>query len=103
VVSLSLVDVGGPGAGKGTVCERLVKESGYVHLSAGDVLRTARDRFACMFRPSHVTSSRIAHALPMKINVSLPHLCYVCLLVRIIRRGNIFGTALPMARLWTAR
>lgn len=35
--------LGGPGAGKGTQCARLVKEYGYVHLSAGDLLREERD------------------------------------------------------------
>eukprot|EP00124_Ichthyophonus_hoferi_P003720 Ihof_evm4s342 gene=Ihof_evmTU4s342 len=34
--------LGGPGAGKGTQCERIVKEFGYVHLSAGDLLREER-------------------------------------------------------------
>lgn len=31
--------VGGPGSGKGTHCERIVKQFGYTHLSAGDLLR----------------------------------------------------------------
>ena len=31
--------VGGPGSGKGVLCERLVKEAGAVHLSSGDLLR----------------------------------------------------------------
>jgi adenylate kinase len=35
--------VGGPGAGKGTQCERIVKEFGYVHLSTGDLLRDAKE------------------------------------------------------------
>lgn len=35
--------LGGPGAGKGTQCTRLVREFGYVHLSAGDLLRDERD------------------------------------------------------------
>jgi len=34
--------LGGPGSGKGTQCARIVKEFGYVHLSAGDLLRAAR-------------------------------------------------------------
>ncbi|KAJ8306214.1 hypothetical protein KUTeg_016759 [Tegillarca granosa] len=34
--------LGGPGAGKGTQCEKIVKEFGYVHLSAGDLLREER-------------------------------------------------------------
>jgi len=31
--------LGGPGAGKGTQCVRISKTFGYVHLSAGDLLR----------------------------------------------------------------
>lgn len=34
--------LGGPGAGKGTQCAKLVEEFGYVHLSAGDLLREER-------------------------------------------------------------
>lgn len=34
--------LGGPGSGKGTNCERIVKDFGYVHLSAGDLLRAER-------------------------------------------------------------
>lgn len=31
--------LGGPGSGKGTQCEKLVKKYGFVHLSSGDLLR----------------------------------------------------------------
>jgi len=31
--------LGGPGAGKGTQCENIVRDYGYVHLCAGDLLR----------------------------------------------------------------
>lgn len=34
--------LGGPGSGKGTNCARIVEEFGYVHLSAGDLLREER-------------------------------------------------------------
>lgn len=30
---------GGPGSGKGTQCERIVKKYGFTHLSTGDLLR----------------------------------------------------------------
>ncbi|WRT69152.1 uncharacterized protein IL334_006136 [Kwoniella shivajii] len=36
--------LGGPGAGKGTQCERLVADYGFKHLSAGDLLREERNR-----------------------------------------------------------
>lgn len=39
VVTQVLFVLGGPGAGKGTQCARIVKEYGFVHLSAGDLLR----------------------------------------------------------------
>jgi len=34
--------LGGPGAGKGTQCARIVEQLGYTHLSAGDLLRAER-------------------------------------------------------------
>lgn len=36
--------LGGPGSGKGTQCAKLVEEKGYVHLSAGDLLRAEQNR-----------------------------------------------------------
>lgn len=36
--------VGGPGSGKGMLCERLVKECGVVHLSSGNLLREEVER-----------------------------------------------------------
>lgn len=35
--------LGGPGAGKGTNCNRIQDEFGYIHLSAGDLLRAERN------------------------------------------------------------
>nr|ACO12338.1 UMP-CMP kinase [Lepeophtheirus salmonis] len=34
--------LGGPGAGKGTQCEKIVEKYGFVHLSAGDLQRAER-------------------------------------------------------------
>lgn len=34
--------LGGPGAGKGTLCRYITEKYGYVHLSAGDLLREER-------------------------------------------------------------
>lgn len=36
--------VGGPGSGKGTQCDNLVKDYGFKHLSTGDLLRDAQKR-----------------------------------------------------------
>ena len=36
------MQLGGPGAGKGTQCAKIVEHFGYVHLSAGDCLREER-------------------------------------------------------------
>lgn len=36
--------LGGPGVGKGTQCANLVKDYGFVHLSAGDLLREEQNR-----------------------------------------------------------
>ncbi|EDO15828.1 hypothetical protein Kpol_1057p16 [Vanderwaltozyma polyspora DSM 70294] len=36
--------LGGPGAGKGTQCDKLVKNHQFVHLSAGDLLRAEQNR-----------------------------------------------------------
>jgi adenylate kinase len=38
--------VGGPGSGKGTQCDNLVKDYGFKHLSTGDLLRDAKKRGA---------------------------------------------------------
>ena len=38
--------LGGPGAGKGTHCANLVRDYGFVHLSAGDLLRAEQARLA---------------------------------------------------------
>ncbi|XP_039260002.2 UMP-CMP kinase-like [Styela clava] len=35
--------LGGPGAGKGTQCAKIVEKFGYVHLSAGDLLRKEKN------------------------------------------------------------
>lgn len=41
--------LGGPGAGKGTQCANLVKDYGFVHLSAGDLLREEQNREGSKF------------------------------------------------------
>jgi len=36
--------LGGPGAGKGTQCQMIAEKYGYIHLSAGDLLRAERNK-----------------------------------------------------------
>lgn len=63
--------LGGPGAGKGTQCERIVKEFGYVHLSAGDLLRGERAKPGSEFGElieHHITNGTI---VPVEITCSL--------------------------------
>jgi len=36
--------LGGPGAGKGTQCQKIVEEFSFVHLSAGELLREEKIR-----------------------------------------------------------
>jgi len=48
--------LGGPGAGKGTQSALIYKKYGYVHLSAGDLLRAekvCRRRYKSSLTPSH--------------------------------------------------
>lgn len=35
----TVLNLGGPGSGKGTQCKRIVQKFGYTHLSTGDLLR----------------------------------------------------------------
>lgn len=63
--------LGGPGAGKGTQCERIVENYGYVHLSAGDLLRQERNRPGSQFGEeiqSHIKNGTI---VPVEITCSL--------------------------------
>ena len=42
--ALVIFVLGGPGSGKGTQCANLVRDFGFKHLSAGDLLREEQDR-----------------------------------------------------------
>ena len=63
--------LGGPGAGKGTQCARIVDKFGYVHLSAGDLLRAERAAEGSKFGElieHHITNGTI---VPVAITCSL--------------------------------
>ncbi|PLW29094.1 hypothetical protein PCASD_19752 [Puccinia coronata f. sp. avenae] len=63
--------LGGPGAGKGTQCTRLVAEYGFAHLSAGDLLRIEQEREGSEHAPiiqEHIKEGKI---VPMEIILKL--------------------------------
>ncbi|XP_066598395.1 UMP-CMP kinase isoform X2 [Prorops nasuta] len=63
--------LGGPGAGKGTLCQWLVDHFNYVHLSAGDLLREERRNPGSEFGQlieSHMVNGTI---VPVEITCSL--------------------------------
>ncbi|KAI9222363.1 adenylate kinase-domain-containing protein [Blastocladiella britannica] len=63
--------LGGPGAGKGTQCARLVDDYDFVHLSAGDLLRDERNRAGSQVGElinSYIKEGKI---VPMEITISL--------------------------------
>lgn len=63
--------LGGPGAGKGTQCENIVREFGFVHLSAGDLLREERNKPGSKYGDlieDHIKRSEI---VPVEITLNL--------------------------------
>lgn len=63
--------LGGPGAGKGTQCENIVRDYGYVHLSAGDLLREERQRAGSQFGEEIEGHIRNGTIVPVQITCSL--------------------------------
>lgn len=63
--------LGGPGAGKGTQCAKLVQEKDFVHLSAGDLLRAEQQREGSktgQLIKDYITEGKI---VPMEITIGL--------------------------------
>lgn len=63
--------LGRPGSGKGTLCRYIVQKYGYVHLSAGDLLREERFRPGSKFGElieNYITNGQI---VPVEITCSL--------------------------------
>ncbi|KAK0618229.1 uridylate kinase [Bombardia bombarda] len=63
--------LGGPGAGKGTQCANLVKEYGFTHLSAGDLLRAEQDRPGSQFGGLIKDCIKNGAIVPMEVTVQL--------------------------------
>lgn len=63
--------LGAPGAGKGTQCSKIVEEFGYVHLSAGDLLREERQRPGSEFGELIESRIRNGKIVPVEVTCSL--------------------------------
>lgn len=63
--------LGGPGAGKGTQCANLVKDYGFTHLSAGDLLRAEQDRPNSQFGQLIKDYIKEGKIVPMEVTVQL--------------------------------
>lgn len=63
--------LGGPGAGKGTQCANLVRDRGFTHLSAGDLLRAEQDRPGSEFGQMIKDYIKDGKIVPMEVTVQL--------------------------------
>ena len=63
--------LGGPGAGKGTQCARLVHDYGFTHLSAGDLLRAEQDRPGSQYGQLIKDCIKDGAIVPMEVTVAL--------------------------------
>ncbi|CAN9503175.1 unnamed protein product [Ophioblennius macclurei] len=63
--------LGGPGAGKGTQCSRIVENYNYTHLSAGDLLRAERTREGSEVGQLIANYIKEGKIVPVKITIEL--------------------------------
>ncbi|KAG6007790.1 hypothetical protein E4U21_005509 [Claviceps maximensis] len=63
--------LGGPGAGKGTQCANLVKKYGFIHLSAGDLLRAEQERPGSQFGDLIRDYIKNGLIVPMEVTIQL--------------------------------
>ncbi|TCD62609.1 UMP-CMP kinase [Steccherinum ochraceum] len=63
--------LGGPGAGKGTQCANLVKDFGFCHLSAGDLLRAEQNRPGSTYGDMIRTYIKEGQIVPMEVTIKL--------------------------------
>ncbi|XP_006839794.1 PREDICTED: UMP-CMP kinase isoform X1 [Chrysochloris asiatica] len=63
--------LGGPGAGKGTQCTRIVEKYGYTHLSAGELLRDERKNPDSQYGELIEKYIKEGKIVPVEITISL--------------------------------
>jgi len=63
--------LGGPGAGKGTQCAKLVQDFNFCHLSAGDLLRAEQHREGSEYGNLIQTCIREGTIVPMEVTIKL--------------------------------
>ncbi|XP_019733381.1 UMP-CMP kinase isoform X1 [Hippocampus comes] len=63
--------LGGPGAGKGTQCAKIVESYNYTHLSAGDLLRAERAREGSEFGVLIANFIKEGKIVPVEITINL--------------------------------
>jgi len=63
--------LGGPGAGKGTQCARLVEDFGFCHLSAGDLLRAEQQRGGSEYGQLIQKCIQEGDIVPMHVTIKL--------------------------------
>jgi len=63
--------LGGPGAGKGTQCGRLVEDFNFSHLSAGDLLRAEQHREGSQYGDLIRTCIREGNIVPQEVTIKL--------------------------------
>lgn len=63
--------LGGPGAGKGTQCARLVEDFGFCHLSAGDLLRAEQRREGSQYGQLIQNCIKEGTIVPMEVTIKL--------------------------------
>ncbi|KAI5969503.1 URA6 [Candida margitis] len=63
--------LGGPGAGKGTQCDILVKERGFTHLSAGDLLRAEQIRKGSKYGELIAKCIKEGTIVPQEVTIEL--------------------------------
>jgi len=63
--------LGGPGSGKGTQSAHLVQDYGFIHLSAGDLLRAEQDRSGSEYGQLIKDTIKDGKIVPMEVTVKL--------------------------------